>query len=188
MNIMVDPRVFRGSVAAMRREQQRQIRMQLDAQRAEERYRADQLRSKLTLMIGREGSGVSLTKSLSFSDSRRSAPEMRRVPEREKRHRELARLAGPVGRRHGASALNPLEQLQTQTPKLPAITSATMHREGPTGRAIQSVRVSGEWPKTVGFKNVRFEPLHPLKQETGEGSAVSREFMPIMLAQHYILC
>lgn len=81
LNIMADPRVFRGSVVAKQREELAKIRQQIEAREADERYRTEVIRNRLSLALG---GGPKVISSAAYGLP--SSP------------RRMARLAGRVGR------------------------------------------------------------------------------------------
>ncbi|TKR70421.1 hypothetical protein L596_022452 [Steinernema carpocapsae] len=78
-NIMVDPRVYRGSVVAKKRAEIAKINEEIRKIQDEERYRADVIRNKLNMTLNQDAQGL---------------PDVKRYSS----HR-YSRLSGPVGRR-----------------------------------------------------------------------------------------
>ncbi|KAK0409501.1 hypothetical protein QR680_004581 [Steinernema hermaphroditum] len=79
-NIMVDPRVYRGSVVAKKRAEIARINQEIKKIQAEERYRAEVIRNRLNMTLSR--------------DTQAMFPDIKNYST----HR-YSRLAGPVGRR-----------------------------------------------------------------------------------------
>uniref|UniRef100_A0AC34G650 Uncharacterized protein n=1 Tax=Panagrolaimus sp. ES5 TaxID=591445 RepID=A0AC34G650_9BILA len=54
LNIMADPRVFRGSVVARQREEINRCRQEIEARKAEERYRMEVVRNRLSMALSKD--------------------------------------------------------------------------------------------------------------------------------------
>uniref|UniRef100_A0A914YPP8 Uncharacterized protein n=1 Tax=Panagrolaimus superbus TaxID=310955 RepID=A0A914YPP8_9BILA len=54
LNIMADPRVFRGSVVARQREEINRCRQEIEARKAEERYRMEVVRNRLSMALSHD--------------------------------------------------------------------------------------------------------------------------------------
>ncbi|KAI6208483.1 hypothetical protein M3Y96_00120100 [Aphelenchoides besseyi] len=111
VNIMADPRVFRGSVAARQREEVLRLRQEMATREAEERYRAGVVRNRLNLALGTAkimgGAGDASPSAIPIG-------------------RRFARLNGPVGRHAyeattGVFSPTALELLHNIDAKMPPI-------------------------------------------------------------------
>uniref|UniRef100_A0A914DQB2 Uncharacterized protein n=1 Tax=Acrobeloides nanus TaxID=290746 RepID=A0A914DQB2_9BILA len=164
-NIMWDPRVYRGSVAARQREELKAVRREILAREAEERYRMEVIRNRLNLALG--------DSNYTFPASRLFMPAQ---------PRRIARLAGRMGRRPAITEwpaeaimererrlrnepLSPITKKTTTTKTTTRTTAITV--EAPEYRAINGLpemsvhidhKKSGK--TKINFRNVRFVPIH----------------------------
>uniref|UniRef100_A0AC35F632 Uncharacterized protein n=1 Tax=Panagrolaimus sp. PS1159 TaxID=55785 RepID=A0AC35F632_9BILA len=86
LNIMADPRVFRGSVVARQREEINRCRQEIEARKAEERYRMEVVRNRLSMALSND---ISKPNPISY---RRAANIRAETSAR------LAKLAGKTGK------------------------------------------------------------------------------------------
>ncbi|KAI1701028.1 hypothetical protein Ddc_17833 [Ditylenchus destructor] len=173
LNVMFDPRVYRGSVTAHKREEAKRYKEHLKAEQADEKYRTELIRNRLSMFVGDSKSQISMP------------------PYTEIEHKintgkvngtgKIARLAGPLRFRHGkpqrfgkidwkgAPSLGAQKEMlekfqaipqkvkgdfrrpldQRPFPKLPVINAA--------GESLMGKSKPGRDVARPGF-NVRFEP------------------------------
>ncbi|CAD5208547.1 unnamed protein product [Bursaphelenchus xylophilus] len=126
LNIMADPRIFRGSVVARQREQMIKMKQEMERRQQDERWRASVVRTRLK---------IAMNESSFMSDDQ---PEMQAMPNgvlpednlvQKFGAFKLARLNGPVGVRP-TFTLNQGEFPQSIDAKLPpaALTDQPSHR------------------------------------------------------------
>uniref|UniRef100_A0A1I8AFE7 Transmembrane protein 65 n=1 Tax=Steinernema glaseri TaxID=37863 RepID=A0A1I8AFE7_9BILA len=171
-NIMVDPRVYRGSVVAKKRAEIARINQEIKKIQAEERYRAEVIRNRLNMTLARDTDSL-LPDIKSYTTQRYS------------------RIAGPVGRRirMNYSSVPAGERVRKvgdlprvglkkspkrRSPRLPNLTKISLPLHDPhwipSGIAHPSKRVekstrihvSGNGIQTtVDFRQVRFLDVGP---------------------------
>ena len=158
---MADPRVFRGSVVAAKRDELNRCRKEIEARKAEERYRMEVVRNRLSMALANEQPNPIIYKR---AENIRAATSAR-----------LAKLAGKTGR----TAIG--EWVETQNEKgidrhsprkiprrLSPLGNAKMGSSKPMV-PIEAPKINGFHRRTIAsipttrgnanLKNVRFIPL-----------------------------
>ncbi|CAD5206077.1 unnamed protein product [Bursaphelenchus okinawaensis] len=210
LNIMADPRVFRGSVVARQREQMIKMRQEMEKQRHEERWRASVVRTRLKMAMN-ESSFMADQFDQSIDQPAEPYLPQDNLVQRFGQYK-LARLNGPIGQvQLGPPILTLNQGDQIESPqsidaklRFGSLTDQPLHRRtfqeaqrcslvpsssrhtvaSPALPALPSLPPSvqsGQSRRPSQFKNVRFLPIR--RAQTDKNLMGSTTMPPLLPGQ-----